>query len=166
MGLGVSGTITGTFNAQDVRVVGLNTNANLPINNTTSTGFVTGTGALGTQVLWQSPPRTLSGTTDILNLFSGVPLDSYGTPVVLTSVKAGQIVNTGTSLITLGAASSNPWNTFLGATSTLILPPGAWIMFATPDVTGWAVGTSTNVNLLVTGTSGQTYTIALLGTGT
>jgi hypothetical protein len=162
--MSVNGTITGTFNANDVRTVGLNTTANLPINNSTSTVFANGTGALGAQVLWQSI-RTFSGTTDTLDFFTGLS-DSYGTAVVLTAVKAMQIVNTGTSLITLGSASSNPWNTLLGATSTLILPPGAWFMVATPDITGWAVGTSTNVNFLVTGTSGQTYTIALLGTGT
>ena len=164
MALGVSGNITGTFNAQDVRNVGLNAGANIPINNTSATNFITGTGALGVQVLFQQT-RTFSGTTDTLDLFSGLS-DSYGTPVVLTAVKAIQVVNTGTSLITLGDAGSNPWNTFLGATSTLILPPGAWLMAATPDATGWVVGTSTNVNFLVTGTSGQTYTIALLGTGT
>lgn len=164
MSLGVSGTVTGTFSAQDVRTVGLNAQANIPCNSTAQTTFVTGTGALGTQVLFQQI-RTFSGTTDTINLFTGSS-DSYGTAMVLTAVKAVQIVNTGTSNITVGNAASNPWNTLLGATSTLILPPGAWLMVATPDATGWAVGTSTNVNLLVTGTSGQTYTIALLGTGT
>jgi hypothetical protein len=164
MATGVSGNITGTFNAQDVRTVGLNIGANIPINNTASCNFNTGTGLLGVQVLWQQI-RTFSGTTDTLDLFTGLN-DSYGTPVVLTAVKALQIVNTGVNLITLGNAASNPWNTFLGATSTLVLPVGAWILAATPDATGWVVGTSTNVNFLVTGTSGQTYSIALLGTGT
>lgn len=162
--MSIDGTIVGQFQANDRRTVGLNASANIPVNAQPSTTFTNGTGANQAQVLFQQS-YTLSGTTQTLDLFSGLT-DSYGTAVVLTSVKALYIQNTGTSLITVGDAGSNPWNTFLGATSTLTLNPGDWIVTASPTAGGWAVGTSTNVNLLVTGTSGQTFSIAFLGTGT
>jgi hypothetical protein len=163
--MAVAGTLTGTFQANDVRQIGIGSGgSNIPINYSPSTAFSTGTGALGVQVLFQQV-RTFSGTTDNLDLFAGLD-DSYGTPVVLTAVKGLLIVNTGADPITVGNAGSNPWDTLLSATGTITLPPGAWFVCATPDAVGWVVGTSTNVNLLVTGTSGQTYNVAFLGTGT
>lgn len=162
--MSVNGTITGTFNANDIRTVGLNSGANIPVNSTAATAFTNGTGALGVQVLYQTV-QTFSGTTVTIDLFSGAT-DSYGTSMVLTAVKAIQIINTGLNQIAIGNAGSNAWTSFITGTGTIILPPGGWLVAATPDATGWVVGTSTDVNLLFTGTSGQTFTFALLGNGT
>jgi hypothetical protein len=162
--MSVNATVSFGFVANDVRTVGLNSNTNIPCNVQSSVTFTNGAGANGAQVLFQGS-YTLSGTTQTFDFFSGLT-DSYGTAVVLTGVKALFVQNTGTSLITLGDASSNPWNTFLNSTGTITLNPGDIIMAATPTAAGWAVGTSTNVNFLVTGTSGQTFNIAFLGIGT
>lgn len=162
--MSIDGTLSATYNINDRRTVGLGTAANIATNQQPATSFSNGTAGAQAQV---SAPlsRTFSGTTDILDLFAGLA-DAYTTPVVLNSVRGIFIQNTGNANIVVGDAGSNPWNTFLNATGTITLPPGAWIVAATPDATGWVVGTSTNVNLLVTGTSGQTYSIAFLGTGT
>ena len=162
--MSVNGTISATFNANDVRAVGLTTGANIPINNTASTVFINGTGGARAQVLFQLNGALSSGAYT-LDLFTG-SADSYGTALALTSVKAFQLVNTGATSLVMGNAGSNPWNTFLNGTGTITLPAGAWIQAATPDATGWAVGTSTNVNILFTGTGTATFTFALLGTGT
>ena len=122
----------------------------------------TGPGAGQAQVLYQAN-RTFSGTTDVLNFGSGGGLsDSYGTTIALTAIKAIYINNTGTSSITVGAGS-NPIVTLLNSTGTLTLPSGAIHFDATPDATGWVVTATTACNLTFTGTSGQTYQIAVLG---
>ena len=171
--MSVTGTVSASFQGADIRTVGANSNANIPVNIQFATAFTTGTGALGVQVLFQQN-YTLSGTTQTLDLFTGLA-DNYGTAVVLAVVKGiaiyngsvvGNVYTPSLNSIVVGNAASNPWNTFLSSTGTLTFNAGDWIVAATPSATGWAVGTSTNVNLLVTGTSGQPFYVALLGTGT
>ena len=162
--MSIDGTVSAAFTANDRRTVGLNSNSNIPVNATPATAFTNGSGANQAQVLWQAS-RALSGTTDTLDLQFGLS-DSYGTAVDLTAVKAIYVQNTSaTNNIVLGNAGSNPWSGLLSATGTLTLLPGDWFVAATPSSAGWAVS-STSLNLLVTGTSGQTYSIALLGVGT
>ena len=161
----VSGSISAAFIASDQRTVGINTNANLPVNAQPTATFTTGSGSGQVQVLWQAS-RTFSGTTDTLNTYSGSLVDSYGTVVALTSVKAIYIQNTSaTNSIVIGNAGSTPMNTLLNATGTLTLNAGDWIVVAAPTSAGWGL-TGSNFNILVTGTNGQTYTIVMLGIGT
>jgi hypothetical protein len=160
--MSVDATLTVNFQANDIRTVGLNTGANIGVSNNISHRFQDGTGALAVKKLFQLNGVLASGTYT-LNLFTG-SVDSYGTPLVLAAVKGLQVQNTGNANLVLGAAATNPWNTFLNATGTLTLPPGAMFQTSTPDATGWAVGTSTNVNLLFTGTGTQPFTLVLTGT--
>lgn len=161
----IDSVVSASFLANDRRTVGLNTNANLPVNAQPATTFTNGTGAGGVQVLYQAT-RTFSGSSDALNLGTGGGLaDSYGTAVALTSAKAIMFNNTGTSSITIGAGS-NPITTLLNSTGTLTLPAGAWAVFATPDATGWAITATTACNFNVSGTNGQTYQFIVLGNGT
>lgn len=163
--MSINGNVSFNFQANDVRTVGLNTGANIPCSFSVLTGFSNGAGANQAQVLYQAT-FTLSGTTQTLDLYSGLT-DSYGTAVVLTGVKALAVQNTSTTnTLVVGDAGTDPWNTFLSATGTITLNPGDWFCCATPTASGWAVGTSTNVNLLFTGTSGQTFSVAFLGIGT
>lgn len=161
----IDGTISATFQANDRRTVGINANANLPINVQPATTFSNGTGAGQAQVLYQAS-RTLSGSTDSLNINSGSLSDSYGTAVALTAVKAIYIQNLSTtSTITIGNAGSNPWSGLLSATGTITLQPGDWMVVCSPTAAGWAAS-STSAVIQVAGTSGQSYQIALLGLGT
>jgi hypothetical protein len=158
----IDGTISATFNANDRRSIGINSNTNIPVNAQPALTFTNGTGAGQAQVLYQAG-RTFSGASDSLNFGSGGGLvDSYGTAVALTAVKALYINNTGTSPITVGAGT-NPITTLLNSTGTMTIPPGAYVCLATPDPAGWAVTASTACNLNFAGTSGQTYQIAVLG---
>lgn len=161
----IDGTIAASFTVNDRRTVGLNSNTNIPINVQPSTSFTNGTGAGQVQVLWQAA-RTLSGTTDSLNINSATLTDSYGTPVALTAVKGLYIQNTSTTAtITVGAAATNPWTGLFNATGTVTLQPGDWIVVCSPTAAGWAAS-STSAVIQVTGTSGQGYQIALVGLGT
>jgi hypothetical protein len=161
----IDSTVSVSFVANDRRTVGLNSATNIPINLQPSVAYTNGTGSNQVQVLYQSS-RTLSGTTDTLNINSGALSDSYGTALVLTAVKAVFIQNTSaTNNIVIGNAGSNPWAGLLNTTGTITLLPGDFIVVATASSAGWAVS-GTSCNILVTGTSGQTYAIALLGVGT
>jgi hypothetical protein len=148
-----------TFNflGSDVRTAGLTTNVSIPVNISDTINLTNGTAALQFNILYDAP-RTLSGTTDTINLTSVV--DEWGSTDDCARIKGIAVVNTGADSIAVGGGT-DPWNTLLSGTVTL--PPGAFFCAATPDATGWAVTASTAMNLLVTGTSGQTYSIVLLG---
>lgn len=158
----IDGTISGAFQMNDRRTVGLNASANIPVNAQPAITFTNGTGAGQVSGLYQSS-QTFSGTTASLNFGSGGGLtDSYGTAVSWTKLKAVYVNNTGTSAITIGGGT-NPITTMLNSTGTLTLPAGAWTVIATPDAAGWAITASTACNLNFTGTSGQTFQVVAAG---
>jgi hypothetical protein len=162
--MSVNGTVSMTFNANDVRSVGLNSSANIPIQNTTPFTYANGSAAGQANVLAQFT-FTLSGTTETFNFNSGFA-DSYGTPIVLTGVMAFQVQNTSTtSTLTVGGAGSDPWTGILSSTGTNTMQAGDSWQQATGKAGGWIVS-PTSCNLLFTGTSGQTFTLAFLGVGT
>ena len=117
-----------------------------------------------------SDRRTLaaSGTED-LDL-AGVLLDAFGATITFARVK-GLIIAAAagnTNNVVVGAASSNPWATLLGATHTLTLRPGAFIALGTgvADPTGYAVTASTGDLLKVANSgsgTGVTYDIHIIG---
>lgn len=162
--MSIDGTVSFAFTFNDRRTVSTGTSAVLTTNpNNGAAAFTNGSGALGVNQVFGAN-RTLSGTTDVLDLLSGLT-DSYGTSVALVRIKAIFILNTGTSTIVVGAGT-DPISTLLNSSGTLTLPPGAGFAAFTPDATGWAVTASTAMNLLITGTSGQTYEIAVAGATT
>jgi hypothetical protein len=161
----IDGTVSASFTANDRRTVGINANANLPVNVQPATSFTNGTGANQAQVLYQAS-RTLSGSTDSVDINGATINDSYGTPIALTAVKALYIQNLSSSnTITVGGASSNPWTGLFNSTGTFTLQPGDWIVVCTPTAAGWAASSTSKI-IQVAGTSGQSYQIALLGLGT
>ena len=162
--MSVDGNISATFQGDDRRTVGLNTNANIPCNQQPVTTYTNGSGANQANVLYQAA-FTLSGSTETVNFYTGSFSDSYGTAMVLTGVKAIYIQNTSsTNNLVVGNAGTDPWGGVLSTTGTITLLPGDWIVMATPSAAGWPV-TSTSCELLFTGTSGQTFSVALLGIG-
>ncbi|MET9138899.1 hypothetical protein [Streptomyces parvulus] len=117
-----------------------------------------------------SDRRTIaaSGSED-LDL-AGVLLDAFGAQITFARVK-GLIVAAAaenTNNVVLGAASSNPWATLLGATHTLTLRPGAFVAVGTgaADPTGYAVTAGTGDLLKVANSAGSTsvtYDIHIIG---
>lgn len=159
--MSIDGNVAIAFSFNDRRTVSAGTSANLPTSpGAGNTTYSNGVGAGQVNQVYGAI-RTLSGTTDVLNLATGLA-DSYGTNVTLARAKAIFILNTGADSIVVGAGT-DPITTFLNSTGTITLPPGACFAAFTPDATGWVVTPSTAMNLLVTGTSGQTYTVAVAG---
>lgn len=161
--MAVSGVVAGTFQINDQRTVGLSaTNGiNIGCNVTPSVSFSDGVGANQANVLYMFS-GTFSGTTASIDL-NGLLTDGYGTTVSLLRVKGLYIENLSTTNTIVIGNGTNPWATLLGATHTLTLRPTSFIVTGTGDATGWAVTAATGDILLLTGTSGQAYKIAILG---
>jgi len=158
--MAIDGTISGGFQINDRRSVGLNSGVNIPISPAPSLTFADGSGALAANKIYQTT-RSLSSGSDSIDL-SGALTDSYGSSAVFARVKALYIKNNGTAVMTFGAGS-NPWATLLNSTGTIKIPPGGFLIVATPDATGWTVTAGTGDLLNVTGTGSESYEIAVLG---
>lgn len=155
----LSGTFGLNINLNDFQNAGLAGSINIPSALTNLFTITNGSGA-GQGTMLYGKSRTLSGTTDTVNLTSLT--DNHGNAIDYTTVKGWAVVNTGANSLVIGAAT-NPWSTCLNSTGTITLPPGAFFAASTPDATGWTVTASTAMNLLATGTSGQTWTLLLFG---
>ncbi|MFJ2292101.1 hypothetical protein ACIOG7_10370 [Streptomyces sp. NPDC087894] len=117
-----------------------------------------------------SDRRTLaaSGTED-LDL-AGVLVDAFGATITFARIKGLVIAAAAgnTNNVVVGAASSNPWSTLLGATGTLLVRPGAFVAVGTgaADATGYAVTASTGDLLKIANSSSGsavTYDIHIIG---
>ncbi|MGW3330612.1 hypothetical protein ACWDF9_08730 [Streptomyces rubiginosohelvolus] len=128
-----------------------------------------GTGAGKADRIW-SDRRTLaaSGTED-LDL-AGVLLDAFGATITFARIKGLVIAAAAgnTNNVVVGAASSNPWVTLLGATHTLTVRPGGFVAVGTgvADAIGYAVTASTGDLLKIANSAGGsavTYDIHIIG---
>ncbi|MET7412516.1 hypothetical protein [Streptomyces rubiginosohelvolus] len=134
-----------------------------------SMSLASGTGAGKADRVF-SDRRTLaaSGTED-LDL-AGVLVDAFGASITFARIKGLVIAAAAgnTNNVVVGAASSNPWATLLGATHTLTVRPGGFVAVGTgvADATGYAVTASTG-DLLKIANSGAgsavTYDIHIIG---
>ncbi|RLL66990.1 hypothetical protein [Streptomyces sp. Z26] len=120
-----------------------------------------------------SDRRTLAASASEDLDLAGVLLDAFGATITLARIK-GLIVSAAagnTNNVVIGAASSNPWATLLGATHTLTLRPGATLalMVGEADATAYAV-TAGTADLLKVANSGSgtpvSYDVVLIGTST
>lgn len=163
--MSIDGVVSVSFTANDRRTVGINTNANLPVNSQPAITFTNGSGAGQAAVLYQGSLNLSGGALNVdLN---GVLTDSYGSTVSLVRVKAIYVQNNSTSnSMTFGAAGSNPWVGLLNSTGTFTLPAGAFALFATPDATGFTVTASTGDIFKVAGTGTDNFTIIVMGSAT
>ncbi|MGW5409023.1 hypothetical protein [Streptomyces spiralis] len=128
-----------------------------------------GTGAGNADRVFSDRRTLAASATEDLDL-AGVLLDAFGSAITFARVK-GLIIAAATgntNNVVVGAASSNPWATLLGATHTLTLRPGAFVAVGTgaADATGYAVTASTG-DLLKVANSGSgtsvTYDIHIIG---
>lgn len=160
--MSINGTISLGFNLNDLRTVATGTEGSLPVNPLgVFATYADGVGALQVNQAYGNL-GTFSGTTAVLNLATGLS-DAYGTNVTLARFKGILIQNTSAVDNIVVGGGSDALSTFLNSTGTITLPPGAAFAAFTPDATGWVVTPSTAMNLLLTGTSGQTYTVAVAG---
>jgi hypothetical protein len=156
----LSGTFGLNINLHDFQAAGLAGSIDIPSGLTNVFQISNGSGAgQGTQLYGNK--RVLSGTTDVVNLTSLT--DNHGAPIDFATIKGiGAVNNSASHTLVLGAGT-NPWATLFNATGTLTLPPGAFFAASTPDATGWTTTVTTAINLLATGTSGETWTLLLFG---
>lgn len=117
-----------------------------------------------------SDRRTLAASaTEDLDL-AGSLVDAFGATITFARIK-GLVVAAAagnSNNVVIGAASSTPWATLLGATHTLTLRPGAFVAVGTgvADATGYAVTASTGDLLKVANSGGSTsvtYDIHIIG---
>lgn len=135
-----------------------------------------GTGAalkINQAVTYQGTLATNSNAT--LNLNTLGTTDNVGGTVNMLQVKLFYILHQGvtigapleTDTLTVEPGASNGFTTYLGASSTLILPGGSSNLSVSPGAVGWAINASTGMNLkLVSGASNSgttNYQIILLG---
>ena len=127
-----------------------------------------GTGANQAQVAW-SDRRTIGGSENDDIVVSSLQ-DDRGT-ISLSSVKAWYIKNTSAGDIVLGRNQSDdslptsPWPYWPNGDSIgLILHAGAGIAFVAPTAAGMLVDPANRIR--VSGNSGYTYDIMLIGEGT
>lgn len=158
--MSIDGTIGFQFTANDRRTVGINTSANLGVNFQPSITYSDGVGANQANALYQASLALSSGTNNVD--LSGVLTDGYGTVLTPVRIKAWGFQNNSASNSMTVGNGTNPWVTCLTGTGTLIVPPGAFFMFSTPDATGWTITASTGDILKVAGTGTDAFTLLFL----
>jgi hypothetical protein len=133
-----------------------------------SASLSNGTGANQANALWLDTRTLAASATENLDL-AGVLVDAFGNTLTFTKIKAVLVEADDTNVndVVLGGAGSNPWLAPFGdASDTIKVKPGGFIMMVAPDANGLAVVASTGDILKVAnsaGSSGVTYTIALVG---
>lgn len=124
-----------------------------------------GTGSSQADVVWHDT-RTLAATSENLDL-AGSLTNSYGTTVTFAKVKGIFIHNKATTTafnLTVGAAASAAWATFLGATHTAVIGPDG-ILLAWNPIDGYAVtATTADILKINAGSNSVTYDIWIVGT--
>lgn len=147
----------------------------VPLNGKVSQAFQNGSSGAGkADSAWGDAVRTLAGSaTDTIDLNAmasidigaGSGKDPLGVAIANAKVMGLLIISDPASVgtLTVGDAGSNAWAALLGATGTMQVGPGQWVMIGTQG-DGWATD-STHKNLLITNSSaGSTsYGIFLLG---
>jgi len=160
--MAITGSVTGTFQFNDQRTVGLNTGANIPVNFAPTISFTDGVGALQANLIYHG---SLVLSAGVYNFdLAGVLTDAFGTSVALARVKALAFSNdSATNIMTLGNHATAAWATFLGATSTMVIRPGGFFIASCADATGWAVTATTADILKIAGTGTDAFRIAVAG---
>lgn len=145
------------------------TTGRAPLQIRKAVSLASGTGAGKADRVFSDRRTLAASATEDLDL-AGVLLDAFGAAITFARIK-GLIISAAAANannVVVGAASSNPWATLLGATHTLTLRPGATVgLFAgAADATGYAVTAGTG-DLLKVANSGAgtsvTYDVVLIG---
>lgn len=131
--------------------------------------LVDGTGAGAADLIYQDT-NTLSASANTDLDLAGALANTIGGTSVFVRIKGLYIAAAAgnTNNVVVGNATSNAWATLLGATHTITLRPGAWILLGTgaADTTGYAVTAGTG-DLLRIANSGAgtsvTYDIIIIG---
>lgn len=158
--MSIDGTFGTSLTINDRQLAGLAGIFTIPVARNPSIQVSNGTGAKqGTQLYGNV--RVLSGTTDNVNLTTLT--DNHGNAVDFLTIKGISVENNSATHTLVVGDGTTPWITLLNATGTITLPPGAFFSAGTPDAVGWVVTASTAMDLLFTGTSGESYNLVLWG---
>lgn len=142
--------------AYDVRTIGITTNQRIQIaNQEWTTSFTAGAGAAQFSKPYIAT-RTMAATSENVDL-SGVLTDIFGATITAVRVKAWGIKNTSSTSLTITTSGANGWQSCMNG--VVVLPPGAFFAFSTPDATGWTVTAGTADLIAVSGTNPSTYEI-------
>lgn len=161
--------ITVKIDAKNLNLFGLATSDD-PVLKDYSQLFGAGTGANQASQQWHSLSRTLGASASENLDLAGVLTNAFGQVVTFTKIKALGIKAAAgnTNDVVVGGAASNGFITWVGgATHTVKVKPGGFMLLIAPDVNGYAVTAGTGDILQVAnggaGTS-VSYDIYLLGT--
>lgn len=131
--------------------------------------LTSGTGAGSADVLY-SDTGTIAASSNTDVDLSGALANAIGGTSVFVRVKGLYVAASAsnTNNVVVGNATSNAWATLLGATHTITLRPGAWILLGTgvADATGYAVTAGTGDLLRIANSGGGTsvsYDLAVIG---
>jgi len=94
-------------------------------------------------------------------------VNNFGDALTLNRVKflAFQCDASNTNNMTIGGAPVDPFSAFFADPSDIItVPPGGFVLFTAPQLTGYAVGTTTNILISGTGSGTNTYYLYIGGT--
>lgn len=134
-----------------------------------ATSWLTGTGAGKADKIFSDRRTLAASATEDLDL-AGALTDAFGATITLARVKGLYISAAAgnTNNVVVGAASTNAWATFLGATHTMTLRPGASLLLLTgvADAVCYAVTAGTGDLLKVANSAGGTsvtYDIGFVG---
>jgi len=130
-----------------------------------SKAFTDGGGDNQANILF-ADTRTLGGSSETLDLNGTTLQDAFGGNLALTKIKFIGIFapegNAGN--ISVGGAASNGVTSLFGdATDVDVVPPGGFMARGAPKAAGFAVVASTGDQLKIAGTTGDTYTIIIIG---
>jgi hypothetical protein len=131
--------------------------------------LASGTGAGAADVLY-SDTNTLAASANTDIDLAGALANAIGGTSVFVRVKGLYVAASAanTNNVVVGNATTNAWATLLGATHTLTLRPGAWVLLGTgsADATGYAVTAGTGDLLRIANSGAGTsvsYDIAIIG---
>jgi hypothetical protein len=133
------------------------TDGSTTIDRSQTTEYDFGSGANAGDTLWNRTGAPVASATDTY-LFDGTPNDAFGVGMDLAAIKAIQIINTGSTQLTLGG-------TCRGVAAVTLDPNGVYFI-STPAATGYtatggtAAGTITITN--VSGSAAGAYSIAIV----
>ena len=125
--------------------------------------------ANGTNAYQMSAIAVASGTlagsaTNTVSL--GAMADGFGDVRSFARVRfmAVQTASNNVDSVRFGGAAVDPFASWAGdASDTVNVAPGGLVMFVAPQAAGYAVGTSTNMMIVNTGTNSATYYLYVAG---
>lgn len=119
--------------------------------------FSFGTGAKQANNLYDAKFTLAANATQDLDLNGGGLVNAFDQAFSITKIKVIYIFNASVvDTITFGAAPANPLLSITTLSGQERIPPGAFILKATPDAAGWVVAPGADTVRITNGPTGST----------